>query len=85
MGSIIGICLDVPNQGDGSPGSDQWFLFFAWESDLQYLVFPLIDFDFGSILFVNLSHRSLVLAGKRLHQRLFHDPLELVQGMKVVR
>ena len=78
VGSIIGVCLDIPDQRDCTPGCDQWFLFFAWDSDLQDLVFPLIYFDFSSILFVHLSHRSFVLTGKRFHQRLFHDPFELV-------
>lgn len=85
LGSLIRVGLNVPDQRDCSPGSDQWFLSLAWDGYLKYFVFPSIYFDFSSVLFVNLSHRGLVFVCERFYQRLFHDPFELVEGMQVVR
>ena len=47
--------LDIPFQGDASPGCYQWLLSLAVDGDLQCLVGLAIYFDLGAVFSVDAS------------------------------
>ena len=53
--------LDIPFQGDASPGCYQWLLSLAGDGDLQCLVGSAIYIDRVRVLPVDASDRGVVL------------------------
>jgi len=52
--------LDLPFQGDASPGCYQWLLSLTVNADLQSPVGFSIDFDLGAVLPVDATYRGFV-------------------------
>jgi hypothetical protein len=58
---VIERCLDIPFQGDTSPGCYQWLLSLTVNGDLQCLVGLALYFDLGTVSPVDASYRAIVL------------------------
>jgi hypothetical protein len=61
LGLVIQRCLDIPFQGDTSPGCYQWLLSLTGNGDLQCLVGLAISFDPASVFPVDVCYCGVVL------------------------
>ena len=58
---VVKRCLDIPFQGNTSPGGYQWLFSLADHGDLQSLVGFPVDFELCPVVPVDASYRRVVL------------------------